>query len=306
VEFGDDRLSYRELDERSNVVAGRLRGLGVGPEVLVGLCVEPGVEMACGLVGIVKAGGAYVPLDPSYPEDRLCFMLEDAGLEVLLTQEALLGRLPETVGSRRLERLALDTMVPEAGAASGPGGPGLASRVDAEDLAYVMYTSGSTGVPKGIGIPHRAVLRLVLGTDFAQLGPGDRVGQVSNISFDAATFEVWGSLLTGGTLVDVVMTPTALGWTLRDIYYVAGSAEEFQAWSGPWRSRVAEAQRFLAAASGDEEGAQRRPEELAPLVWFEDIDESQRLWGLNPTTYRIMQTLRMMPNLGGPMGGSGR
>ena len=112
--------------------------------------------------------------------------------------------------------------------------------------------------------------------------------------------------LTGGTLVDVVMSPTALGWTLRDIYYVAGSAEEFHAWSGPWRARVAEAQRFLAAASGDEEGAQRRPEELAPLVWFEDIDESQRLWGLNPTTYRIMQTLRMMPNLSGPMGSGGR
>jgi len=111
--------------------------------------------------------------------------------------------------------------------------------------------------------------------------------------------------LTGGTLVDVVLTPSALGWTLRDIYYVAGNAEEFQVWSGPWRVRVAEAERFLAAASGDHEG-QRRPEELAPLVWFEDLDESQRLWGLNPTTYRIMQTLKMMPNLSGPMGGGGR
>jgi len=112
--------------------------------------------------------------------------------------------------------------------------------------------------------------------------------------------------LSGGTLVDVVMTETAVGWTMRDIYYVAGNAEEFQAWTGPWRARVSEAERFLAAAGGDEEGAQRRPEELAPLVWFEDLDESQRLWGLNPTTYRIMQTLRMMPNLSGPMGGGGR
>lgn len=112
--------------------------------------------------------------------------------------------------------------------------------------------------------------------------------------------------LTGGTLVDIVMTPTALGWTLRDIYYVAGSAEEFQTWSSPWRARVADARRFLAAASGDDEAAQRRPEELAPLVWFEDLDDSQRLWGLNPTTYRIMQTLRMMPNLSGPMGSGGR
>lgn len=111
--------------------------------------------------------------------------------------------------------------------------------------------------------------------------------------------------LSGGTLVDVVMTPTAIGWTLRDIYYVAGSSEEFQAWSAPWQRRVNEAERFLAAASGEEEGT-RRPEELAPLVWFEDLDESQRLWGLNPTTYRIMQTLKMMPNLSGPMGGGGR
>lgn len=112
--------------------------------------------------------------------------------------------------------------------------------------------------------------------------------------------------LQGGTLVDVVVTPTAIGWTLRDIYYVAGNAQEFQAWSGPWRTRVAEAERFIAAASGEGEEPQRRPEELAPLIWFEDLDESQRLWGLNPTTYRIMQTLRMVPALGGPMGGGGR
>ncbi len=108
--------------------------------------------------------------------------------------------------------------------------------------------------------------------------------------------------LTGGTLVDVAMAQTAAGWTLRDIYYVAGSAEEFRAWSGPWRTRVAEAERFLAAATDSDE-PQRRPEELAPLVWFDDLDESDRLWGMNPTTYRLMQTLKMMPNLSGPMGG---
>lgn len=106
--------------------------------------------------------------------------------------------------------------------------------------------------------------------------------------------------LTGGTLVDVVLTPTAIGWTLRDIYYVAGNSEEFNAWTTPWRQRVEDTERFLSAATG--EGEQPRPEELAPLIWFEDLDE-QRLWGLNPTTYRIMQTLKMMPNLSGPMGG---
>ena len=111
--------------------------------------------------------------------------------------------------------------------------------------------------------------------------------------------------LVGGTLVDVELVAAAVGWTLRDIYYVAGNAGEFQAWSGPWRSRVADARRFLAAATG-EEGPQRQPEELAPLIWFEDIDADDRLWGLNPTTYRIMQTLKMLPNLTGPMGGTGR
>ena len=109
--------------------------------------------------------------------------------------------------------------------------------------------------------------------------------------------------LTGGTLVDVELAPTAMGWTLSDIFYVAGSADEFSAWSGPWRRRVAEAERFLAAATDDGQPT-RRAEELAPLVWFEDA-EDQRLWGMNPTTYRIMQSLKMMPNLGGPMGGGG-
>jgi hypothetical protein len=108
--------------------------------------------------------------------------------------------------------------------------------------------------------------------------------------------------LTDGTLVDVVLRPAAMGWTLGDIYYVAGNADSFRSWSSPWRVRVADARRFLAAAN-NEDTAQRRPEELAPLVWFEDLQEGDRLWGLNPTTYRIMQTLKMMPNLSGPMGG---
>ena len=110
--------------------------------------------------------------------------------------------------------------------------------------------------------------------------------------------------LAGGTLVDVELAPAAIGWTLRDIYYVAGDTAEFRAWSDPWHARVADAERFLAAATGDG-GQQRRPEELAPLIWFEDINAEDRLWGLNPTTYRIMQTLKMMPNLSGPMGGTG-
>ncbi len=112
--------------------------------------------------------------------------------------------------------------------------------------------------------------------------------------------------LSTGTLVDVEMGQVANGWTMRDIYYVAGSADDYRSWSEPWRARVAEAERFLAAAAGDSSQMRRRAEELAPLVWFEDTDDTNRLWGLNPTTYRLMQTLKMMPDLAGPMGNSGR
>lgn len=106
-----------------------------------------------------------------------------------------------------------------------------------------------------------------------------------------------------GTLLDVELVQTNTGWSLRDVFYVAGSSDTYRIWTGPWRRRVAEAERYLAATEdGDSAGAQRRrAEELASLMWFEDIDESRRLWGLNPTTYRVMSTLQMLPALGGPM-----
>jgi len=111
--------------------------------------------------------------------------------------------------------------------------------------------------------------------------------------------------LRSGALVDVELTQVASGWTMRDIYYIAGSANDYRSWSAPWRLRVAEAERFLAAASDDGSQARRRAEELAPLVWFEGTDDTNRLWGLNPTTYRLMQTLKIMPDLAGPMGNAG-
>ena len=110
--------------------------------------------------------------------------------------------------------------------------------------------------------------------------------------------------LVNGTLVDVEVTQVVSGWALRDIYYIAGDANAYRTWTGPSQARVAEAERFLAAAGGGEQ-PRRRAEELAPLVWFEDIDESSRLWGMNPDTYRIMQTLQMMPELAGPLGSGG-
>jgi aspartate racemase len=198
VVFGRERLSYGQLNERANRLAGFLSKRGVGPEVLVGLCVERSLEMVVGLLGILKAGGAYVPLDPAYPKERLAFMLEDTGAPVVLTQESLSESLPEG----QFERVRLDADWPEIARESAENPP---SEATAENLAYVIYTSGSTGTPKGVSIRHRSVVRLVRETDYATFGPEEVFLQFAPISFDASTFEVWGPLLNGARLV--VMPP---------------------------------------------------------------------------------------------------
>ena len=154
VEFAADQLTYRELNVRANQLAHYLRKRGVRPEVLVGICMERSLEMVVGLLGILKAGGAYVPLDPAYPQERLAFMVEDAQVAVLLTQERFSGELHE----HRAHTICLDTdwktigLESEANPVSG---------VTADNLAYVIYTSGSTGKPKGVQISHRAVVNLL-------------------------------------------------------------------------------------------------------------------------------------------------
>ena len=196
VEYGDERLSYGELNERGNRLAHHLRSLGVGPEVLVGLCVERSAAAVVGMLGILKAGGAYVPLDPEYPAERLAFMLADTEAPVVVTQSKLLDRLPGT--NARIVCLDRDWPVIEGCSAQDP-----ASGATAENLAYVIYTSGSTGIPKGVQVTNRAINRLVCNTDYVQVGPADRFAQVSVISFDAATFEIWGALLNGARVVGV-------------------------------------------------------------------------------------------------------
>jgi non-ribosomal peptide synthetase component F len=206
--FEEQQLTYRELNTRASHLAQYLRHQhGVGREVCVGLCMERSIEMVVGLLGIVKAGGVYVPLDPDMPPERLAFILEDADVTLVLTEDAVREELPAEWSG---PVIALDT---EWGPIAQTPVSNLTSDVGAENLAYIMYTSGSTGRPKGIGISQRAVIRLVLETNYIDLTASDRVAQTSTISFDAATFELWGALLNGCQLVII---PKAIALSPQD------------------------------------------------------------------------------------------
>ena len=213
VAFEEQQLTYHELNCRANQLAHYLQSLGVGADVLVGICVERSWEMIVGLLGILKAGGAYVPLDPEYPTERLRFMWADAQVSVLLTQQHLVEKLPE----HQVPVVCLDTdwlVICE----SSPESP--ITEVQPGNLAYVIYTSGSTGTPKGVVVNHQAVNRLVKNTNYVQLTPDDRVAQAANIAFDAATFEIWGALLNGAKLVmitkSVLLSPQEFAANIRD------------------------------------------------------------------------------------------
>jgi amino acid adenylation domain-containing protein/thioester reductase-like protein len=198
VLYNEKSLTYAELDARANRLCRYLRKRGVGPDELVGICVERGLEMVVGLVGILKAGGAYLPLDPNYPAERLHYMLSDASPKVLLTQERLKERLPRTSA----EVIGLDNEW-------GKIAEQLPDRPDAVDfglnashLAYLIYTSGSTGEPKGVMIEHRNLKNLVnWHIRTFELVAGTRSSSMAGFGFDASTWEIWPTLCSGGKLV---------------------------------------------------------------------------------------------------------
>ncbi|MFN6514069.1 MAG: amino acid adenylation domain-containing protein [Nostoc sp. CreGUA01] len=197
VVFEDEQLTYWELNTRANQLAHYLQQLGVKPEVLVGICVERSLSMIIGLLAILKAGGAYVPLDPAYPQERLTYILEDAAVSVLLTQQQVIENLPQ----HQTRVVCLDTDW-ESIAQQSSQNP--ISECTTDNLAYIIYTSGSTGQPKGVLVNHSNVVRLLAATQsWYNFNQQDVWTLFHSITFDFSVWEIWGALLYGGQLVVV-------------------------------------------------------------------------------------------------------
>lgn len=241
--FEDQQLTYCELNARANQVGHRLRRLGVGPNTLVGLCVERSLDAVVGLLGILKAGGAYMPLDPHYPRPRLAFLLEDARVPVLLTQERLIASLPGHGAQVLLLDGAGERFVDESRET-------LPCVTGAPDLAYVIYTSGSTGVPKGVMIPHAGIVNLLASVARVPgLVAADRVLAVASFSFDPSCLDLWLPLSVGASVEIASRSVATDGVAMRlslergSITLLQGTASTFRmlldaGWRGDGRLKV--------------------------------------------------------------------
>jgi amino acid adenylation domain-containing protein len=195
VVFGDARLSYRELDRKSNRIARLLRAESIQLEDRIGIFMEPSADMIAAILGILKAGGVYVPIDPAYPEERLRFLAEDTGLHAVLTHTLVTAKLPTAAPMICID--GPDSPVEQHSSEPVPNWS------TPESIAALIYTSGSTGRPKGACIPHRAAVRTVRNTNYISASASDRVGQACSVSFDAAIKEIWLALTNGAALVGV-------------------------------------------------------------------------------------------------------
>jgi amino acid adenylation domain-containing protein len=290
VVFGAEKLPYRELNHRANQLAHYLRKMGVGPEVLVGIFVDRSLEMIVGLLGILKAGGAYVPLDPSFPSERLAFMLKDAQVSVLLTQEHQLSTMPEYDGQvicldRDWEKISQESIkAPRSGASS-------------DNLAYVIYTSGSTGKPKGVEIIHRAVVNFLFSMrNKPGLSEEDILLSVTTLSFDIAALEIFLPLITGaGTVLvsrEVASDGTALLGHLRE-----SGATVMQATPSTWQ--------LLLEAGWENKiglkmlcGGEALPKELASQL----LERGDSLWNMyGPTETTIWSAVHRVESIERPV-----
>ncbi len=285
--FEGSALSYRELDRRANQLANHLRTLGVGPDVLVGLCVERSLEMLVALLGILKAGGAYLPLDPAYPSDRIGFMIEDSGIRVLVTTEALRDELLAADSA-----LALVLLDADADILAGAGDARPTSMTTGEHLAYTIYTSGSTGRPKGVQLPHSAVVNFL---NTMRREPGlseqDVLVAVTTLSFDIAGLELYLPLTTGARVVLASREVASDGVLLRELLAECG-ATAMQATPATYRLLLdAEwKSKGLKALIGGEAVPRDLVEALLPRVG--------ELWNMyGPTETTIWSTIhRLEPN----------
>ena len=285
VAYDGETLSYRELNERANRLARRLRELGVGPESLVALCMERSVELVVGILAVLKAGGAYVPLDPDYPAERLAFVLADAQPQLLLTQERVLAPLPE----HDVTVLAIDRDLPEVERQSADD---LDSLAQPDNLAYVIYTSGSTGQPKGVQVEHRQVARLFSATDdWFGFGPADTWLLFHSYAFDFSVWELWGALAYGGRLVVAPLWTTRAPEALADLLVeervtVLNATPTLFLSAQDDLVRVAEKLALRLVVFG---GEALRPSALRP--WFrrfgEDGPSLVNMYGITETTVHV-------------------
>jgi len=202
LDFESEQVSYGALNRQASQLAHHLRMLGMQDRDNIAICVERSPQLITGIVAIIKANGAYVPLDPDYPDDRIAFMLTDTRARLIITTRQHAERL------RRLADITLPPIVcldddAAAIATNSDNWHSTADNSNGEQLAYVMYTSGSTGMPKGVMVPQRGITRLVQNTNYIELDKNDVTGHISNVSFDAATLEIWGALLNGGRIAGI-------------------------------------------------------------------------------------------------------
>ncbi|MET3124805.1 amino acid adenylation domain-containing protein [Oxalobacteraceae bacterium GrIS 2.11] len=205
--FEDQKLTYRQLNQRANQLANYLKKHhDINPDTLIGMSLERGIDCIVSMLAILKAGGAYVPLDPAYPKARLQFMLQDTNAEIILTQENLVQHLPATEKNIVLVERDLYNDYP----ASNPRSP-----VQPQHLAYVLYTSGTTGRPKGVMVEHRNVVQLVKNQNYFKLSSQDVMAQTTSINFDVSMFEIWDALLSGLTLCVLPLKTILSGQLLK-------------------------------------------------------------------------------------------
>jgi amino acid adenylation domain-containing protein len=298
VTFENQSLTYKALNERANQLARYLRALGVGPEVLVGICVDRSLEMLVAVLGVLKAGGAYIPLDPSYPKDRLAFILEDAGASLLVTEE----RLRSVVPASTARAVCLDS---EWSSIAELKGANLPSETHPDNLAYVLYTSGSTGKPKGVQIEHRNVVNFLC-TMRQHPGMTDRdvLVAVTTLSFDIAGLELFLPLLAGARVI-IVRRKVATDGTALMRAMAECRATVMQATPATWRLLLD------AGWQGNPElkilcGGEALPRDLAARL----LPRCASLWNMyGPTettiwssVYRVHSASQALAPIGRPIG----